>query len=80
MRHRQGSRAGLGLAVFSALAFSTSGALAKSLIDAGWSPAAAVSARISIAALVLAVPGLLSMRGRWHILRRRGRRWSPPTA
>ena len=72
MRHRQGSRAGLGLAVFSALAFSTSGALAKSLIDAGWSPAAAVSARISIAALVLAVPGLIAMRGRWHILRGQG--------
>jgi drug/metabolite transporter (DMT)-like permease len=70
MRHLQGPRAGLALAVFSALAFSTSGALAKSLIDAGWSPAAAVTARISIAALVLAVPGLMSMRGRWHILRR----------
>jgi drug/metabolite transporter (DMT)-like permease len=72
MRHLQGPRAGLALAVFSALAFSTSGALAKSLIDAGWSPAAAVTARISIAALVLAVPGLMSMRGRWHILRRDG--------
>ena len=31
-----------------------------------------MSARISIAALVLAVPGLISMRGRWHILRRQG--------
>jgi drug/metabolite transporter (DMT)-like permease len=72
VRHLQGSRAGLGLALFSALAFSTSGALAKSLIDAGWSPAAAVTARISIAALVLAVPGLISMRGRWHIVRRDG--------
>jgi drug/metabolite transporter (DMT)-like permease len=70
MRQEQRSRAGLGVAIFSALAFSTSGALAKSLIDAGWSPAAAVTARISIAALVLAVPGWLSMRGRWHILRR----------
>jgi len=72
MRHLQGPRAGLGLALFSALAFSTSGALAKSLIDAGWSPAAAVTARISIAALVLAVPGWLSMRGRWHVLREQG--------
>ena len=72
MRHLHGPRAGLGLAVFSALAFSMSGALAKSLIDAGWSPAAAVTARISIAALVLAAPGLMSMRGRWHILRRDG--------
>jgi len=31
-----------------------------------------VTARISIAALVLAVPGWMSMRGRWHILRRDG--------
>lgn len=69
MRQEQRSRAGLSLAMFSALAFSTSGALARSLIDAGWSPAAAVTARIGIAALVLAVPGWLSMRGRWRTLR-----------
>ena len=72
MRHLQGPRAGFGVAIFSALAFSTSGALAKSLIDAGWSPAAAVTVRISVAALVLAVPGWMSMRGRWRILRRQG--------
>ena len=72
MRHLQRSRAGLGAAMFSSLAFSTSGALAKSLIDAGWSPAAAVAVRIGVAALVLAVPGWASMRGRWHVLRREG--------
>lgn len=72
MRPQQRARAGLGLAVISALAFSTSGALATSLIDSGWSPAAAVTARISVAAVVLAVPGWLSMRGRWHTLRHQG--------
>jgi drug/metabolite transporter (DMT)-like permease len=70
MRQEQHPRAGLGLALLSAAAFSTSGALARSLIDAGWSPAAAVTARISVAALVLAIPAAASMRGRWHVLRR----------
>jgi drug/metabolite transporter (DMT)-like permease len=70
MRQVQNPRAGLGLAILSAMAFSTSGPLAKSLIDAGWSPAAAVIARISIATLILAVPGWASMRGRWRTLRR----------
>ncbi len=70
MRLQQRSGAGLGLALFSSLAFSTSGALGKSLIDAGWSPAAAVTARIGIAALVLAVPAAVSLRGRWDALRR----------
>jgi drug/metabolite transporter (DMT)-like permease len=70
MRPQQRSRAGLAMAVFSSLAFSTSGPLAKSLIDAGWSPLAAVTARVGIAALVLAVPAAVSLRGRWHTLRR----------
>jgi len=58
------------MATFSSLAFSTSGALGKSLIDAGWSPAAAVTARVGIAALVLAIPAAVALRGRWHALRR----------
>jgi drug/metabolite transporter (DMT)-like permease len=69
MRQDQHARAGLLVAVFSALTFSTSGALATSLIDAGWSPTAAVATRITIAALVLAVPAAWSMRGRWSTLR-----------
>jgi drug/metabolite transporter (DMT)-like permease len=69
MRQEQRSRAGLGVAMFSALTFSTSGTLAKSLIDAGWSPGAAVTARVSIAALVLAIPAAISLRGRWQALR-----------
>lgn len=70
MPYQRSSRVGLGLAIFSAATFGTSGALAKSLIDAGWSPAAAVTARVSIAALVLAIPAAVIMRGRWHLLRR----------
>lgn len=61
---------GLGLAVLSALTFGLSGTLARGLLVAGWSPAAAVTARVLVAAVVLLVPGLLSLRGRWHQLRR----------
>ena len=63
-------RAGMTLAVVSAATFGTSGTFATSLIDAGWSPGAAVLARIAVAALVLTVPGLMALRGRWGQLRR----------
>jgi drug/metabolite transporter (DMT)-like permease len=62
--------AGLGLALLSAATFGTSGAFGRSLIDAGWSPAAAVTVRVTVAALLLAVPGVLALRGRWRVLRR----------
>ncbi|MEP7056041.1 MAG: DMT family transporter [Actinomycetota bacterium] len=64
---------GLALAVLSALTFSTSGSFARSLTEAGWSPGAAVAARISAAALMMAIPTLLSLRGRWSALRRGAR-------
>lgn len=63
-------RFGLLLALLTAAAFGTSGAFARSLIDAGWTPAAAVTARVSIAALVLLVPSIVALRGRWSVLRR----------
>ena len=66
--------AGLGLAVLSAGTFGTSGTFADSLIKAGWSPAAAVTVRISLSALFLTIPALISLRGRWALLRRDGRR------
>lgn len=66
----RGVRWGLPLAVGAALAFGMSGAWARGLIDAGWTPGAAVTARIWVAALVLLVPTVLSLRGRWHLLRR----------
>jgi drug/metabolite transporter (DMT)-like permease len=62
--------AGLGLAVLSAGTFGTSGTFADSLIRAGWSPAAAVTVRISLSALFLTIPALIALRGRWARLRR----------
>jgi drug/metabolite transporter (DMT)-like permease len=64
---RRGS--GLSLAVLSAATFGTSGAFGSSLIEAGWTPAAAVTARVSVAALVLTPFALLQLRGRWRLLR-----------
>ena len=63
---------GLGLALGSSAAFATSGAFAKPLLLGGWSPGAVVALRISIAAAVLLVPAVLSLRGRWTALRRNG--------
>lgn len=60
---------GLLLALLSTCAFGTSGALAKGLLQAGWSPAAAVTWRVIIGALALALPAALAMRGRWGRLR-----------
>lgn len=48
-----GSGRGLLLALVSALAFSTSGPFAKALLDAGWTPGAAVGVRATGAAAVL---------------------------
>lgn len=59
---------GLLLALLSASAFGTSGALAKGLLAAGWSPGAAVAWRVAVGALALLVPALLSLRGRWRTL------------
>ncbi|WP_404473724.1 EamA family transporter [Microbacterium aerolatum] len=67
---RSGLRLGLPLAIAAALAFGMSGAWARGLIDAGWTPGAAVTVRIWAAALVLLVPTILALRGRWKLLRR----------
>lgn len=61
---------GLWLALISAAAFGSSGSLAKSLLDTGWTPGAAVTVRIAGAALALLVPALIALRGRWYVLRR----------
>ena len=70
---QQPGGAGLGLALVSAAAFGTSGAFAASLLEAGWTPGAAVTTRVVLAALVLTVPALLLLRGRRHELFRGGR-------
>src|SRR5437763_9936748 len=68
-----GRGTGLMLVLISSAAFGTSGSLAGSLIAAGWTPAAAVIARVVVAALVLTVPALVVLRGQWSA-RRRGAR------
>lgn len=68
---RAGS-AGIGFAVASSAAFGTSGAFATSLFDTGWTPGAAVTVRILVAAAVLTLPALVLLRGRWAALRQRG--------
>jgi drug/metabolite transporter (DMT)-like permease len=66
---RSSARAGLALSILAAASFGTSGTFGASLIDSGWSPAAAVLARIAVAALILTAPALLQLRGRWRLLR-----------
>lgn len=61
---------GLSVALVSAAAFATSGAFGKSLLLGGWSPGAVVTLRISLAALVLLGPALVTLRGRWPAMRR----------
>lgn len=61
---------GLGFAVLSAASFGLSGSLARGLLDAGWSAAAAVSARILLAAAVLVPVAAVQLRGRWGLVRR----------
>jgi len=45
------------------LSFSTSSILLKPLLDAGWSPAAAVAVRVALGGLILVVPALAALRG-----------------
>jgi drug/metabolite transporter (DMT)-like permease len=70
MRYGSARGTGVTLAALSAATFGTSGAFAGSLLQAGWTPGAAVAARIVAAALVLSVPALVQLRGRWGLLRR----------
>jgi drug/metabolite transporter (DMT)-like permease len=66
----RGAGPGVWLALASAAAFGSSGPLAKALLDAGWSPGAAVTVRIAGAALALLLPALVVLRGRWQLVRR----------
>src|SRR3954464_13372943 len=69
MRPDRTAGLGLGLALLSAATFGTSGTFARSLIDAGWSAEAAVATRVGIAALLLAGPAAVALRGRWSAAR-----------
>ncbi|NYF98905.1 DMT family transporter [Janibacter cremeus] len=60
---------GLGIALLSAVSFGSSGTFGTSLMAEGWSPGAVVTLRIVGAALLMAVPTVISMRGRWYLFR-----------
>ncbi len=62
MEHREAHGIGLTLAVLSAAAFGTSGSFAASLLDAGWTAGAAVTARVVLGAVLLTVPALVAAR------------------
>ncbi|MEV8514606.1 DMT family transporter [Dactylosporangium sp. NPDC051484] len=61
---------GLGIALLSAAAFGTAGPFAGSLMATGWTPGAVVTVRIGIAALVLTLPALVSLRNHRGLPRR----------
>ena len=60
----RGSRGFIGimLGLAAGLAFGAGGAIVKPLLESGWSPGAAVLFRISVAALLLVIPGLIALR------------------
>jgi drug/metabolite transporter (DMT)-like permease len=68
--------AGIVLGLAAGLAFGAGGAFVKPLLEAGWSPGAAVLARITVAAVAVLVPGLIALRfdlrplwrARWTVL------------
>ncbi|PPG10935.1 EamA family transporter [Rathayibacter sp. AY1E9] len=61
---------GLVAALAASAAFGLGGPFVKPLLEAGWTPASAVLWRAGGAALILAIPAILSLRGRWPVLRR----------
>ena len=66
-------RTGLAFAITSAFCFGLAGATAAAMFEAGWSAGAAVTVRVSLGAVVLAVPALLALRGRWVAVRGQAR-------
>ena len=68
--HARQTGLGLWLALASAATFATSGPFAKALLHTGWTSGSVVLLRVGGAALVLTLPTVLSLRGRWHVVRR----------
>lgn len=58
-------RGGIAVALLSSAVFGLSGSFAKSLLEAGWTSTTAVAVRMGGAALVLLVPALIVLHGRW---------------
>jgi drug/metabolite transporter (DMT)-like permease len=64
---RRAQRAGVALALVSAVSFGSSGAMAKSLIETGWTAGAAVLVRLGGAAVLLTIAAAVSLRGRLRL-------------
>ncbi|WP_349902862.1 EamA family transporter [Parafrigoribacterium humi] len=62
---RSPTSVGLAVAVLAAACFGLSGAFAKPLLEAGWSPGAAVTVRALTGGLLLAPIAVYSLRGKW---------------
>lgn len=62
-------RTGLLFALASATSFGLSGPLARGLMNAGWSAAAVVAARVLLAGVVLLPVALPQIRGNWNLVR-----------
>lgn len=56
---------GVWIALFSSAVFGLSGSFAKPLLESGWTSGAAVGARMAGAAVVLIIPTVFVLRGRW---------------
>jgi drug/metabolite transporter (DMT)-like permease len=65
---RSTTSTGLIIAVIAAASFGASGAFVKPLLEAGWSPAAAVTLRALTGGIVLAPVATVALRGRWSAL------------
>ncbi len=67
---RSRTPSGLAFALVSAITFGLSGALARPLLESGWSAGAVVLLRVGGAALVVAPIAVVALRGQWGALRR----------
>ncbi len=63
---------GIALALISASVFGSGGAFVPPLLETGWSAGAISFVRTSAAAVLLLVPTLIALRGRWGDVRRQG--------
>jgi drug/metabolite transporter (DMT)-like permease len=66
--NRSSVTTGLLIGVLASLAFGTSGALAKPLMEAGWSPAATVTVRAGLAGILLLPFALRALHGKWDVV------------
>jgi len=65
---RSSTSLGLLIALVAAATFGLSGAFVKPLLEAGWSPAAAVTVRAAVGGIVLAPVAAVALRGKWDAL------------